>query len=138
MSPPPTNIIRMRSTIGRRVSPNVKRPLSTSDLSSAPSPRLPSGRSRPSSTGYGEGRGEGASPQAQTRGEAPSPGLSPQAGRGEDRPRDEPRLIRGAPSAMIQQTLYRRGRFDGRSAADHFLGDLQHPRFPDAWLRLDG
>jgi FAD/FMN-containing dehydrogenase/Fe-S oxidoreductase len=55
----------------------------------APSPRLPSGRSRPSSTGYGEGRGEGVSPQAQTRGEAPSPGaqeradLSPQAGRGE-------------------------------------------------------
>src|SRR5215467_4126556 len=40
---------------------------------SAPSPRLPSGRLRPSSTGYGEGRGEGASPQAQTRGEAPSP-----------------------------------------------------------------
>jgi peptide/nickel transport system ATP-binding protein len=37
----------------------------------------------------GEGRGEGASPQAQTRGDAPSPGaqaradLSPQAGRGE-------------------------------------------------------
>src|SRR5580704_12948272 len=55
----------------------------------APSPRVPSGRSRPSSTGYGEGRGEGASPQAQTRGEAPSPGLSPQAGRGEDRLRDE-------------------------------------------------
>ena len=26
----------------------------------APSPRLPSGRLRPSSTGYGEGRGEGA------------------------------------------------------------------------------
>jgi tRNA pseudouridine32 synthase/23S rRNA pseudouridine746 synthase len=56
---------------------------------SAPSPRLPSGRSRPSSTGYGEGRGEGASPHAQTRGEAPSPDaqeradLSPQAGRGE-------------------------------------------------------
>ena len=38
----------------------------------APSPRL-----------RGEGRGEGASPQAQTRGEAPSPDLSPQAGRGE-------------------------------------------------------
>ncbi len=44
---------------------------------SAPSPRL-----------RGEGRGEGASPQAQTRGDAPSPGaqeradLSPQAGRG--------------------------------------------------------
>jgi dihydroorotate dehydrogenase len=37
----------------------------------APSPRLPSGRSRPSSTGYGEGRGEGPLPQAQTRGEAP-------------------------------------------------------------------
>ena len=52
---------------------------------SAPSPRLPSGRSRPSSTGYGEGRGEGPSPQAQTRGEAPSPGLSPHAGRGEAR-----------------------------------------------------
>jgi 4-diphosphocytidyl-2-C-methyl-D-erythritol kinase len=55
----------------------------------APSPRLPSGRLRPSSTGYGEGRGEGAFPQAQTRGEAPSPGaqeradLSPQAGSGE-------------------------------------------------------
>src|SRR5262249_50753554 len=56
----------------------------------APPPRLPSGRLRPSSTGYGEGRGEGASPQAQTRGGAPSPGaqeradLSPQAGRGEE------------------------------------------------------
>ncbi len=55
---------------------------------SSPSPRLPLGRSRPSSTGYGEGRGEGAfpqaqtGPQAQTRGEAPSPILSPQAGRG--------------------------------------------------------
>jgi thiamine biosynthesis lipoprotein ApbE len=71
------------------------------DLSSAsPSPRLPSGRLRSSpsktgvnalssATGYGEGRGGGALPQAQTRGEAPSPGaqaradLSPQAGRGE-------------------------------------------------------
>src|SRR5580692_6048293 len=56
---------------------------------SSPSPRLPSGRPRPSSTGYGEGRGEGPLPQAQTRGNAPSPGaqqradLSPQAGRGE-------------------------------------------------------
>src|SRR6516225_10516766 len=39
---------------------------------SSPSPRSPSGHSRPSSTGYGEGRGEGLSPQAQTRGEAPS------------------------------------------------------------------
>jgi hypothetical protein len=48
----------------------------------APSPRLPLGRSRPSSTGYGEGWGEGA----QTRGEAPSPGLSPHAGRGEAGP----------------------------------------------------
>src|SRR5713101_2220999 len=43
---------------------------------SSPSPRLPSGRLRPSSTGYGEGRGEGAFPHAQTRGEAPSPGMS--------------------------------------------------------------
>jgi ribonucleoside-diphosphate reductase alpha chain len=57
---------------------------------SSPSPRMPSGRLRPSSTGYGEGRGEGAFPQTQTRGEAPSPGaqaradLSPQAGRGEE------------------------------------------------------
>ena len=53
----------------------------------APSPRLPSGRLRESpaktgvnalmsATGYGEGRGEGAFPQAQTRGEAPSPGMS--------------------------------------------------------------
>jgi peptide/nickel transport system ATP-binding protein len=68
---------------------------------SSPSPRLPSGRLRPSEpvigpaegrtrwTGYGEGRGEGTSPQAQTGGESPSPGareradLSPQAGRGE-------------------------------------------------------
>ena len=56
---------------------------------SSPSPRLPSGRLRPAATGYGEGRGEGAFPHAQTRGEAPSPGaqeradLSPQAGRGE-------------------------------------------------------
>jgi crossover junction endodeoxyribonuclease RuvC len=51
---------------------------STRHSASAPSPRL-----------RGEGRGEGASPQAQTRGEAPSPGaqgradLSPHAGRGE-------------------------------------------------------
>jgi indolepyruvate ferredoxin oxidoreductase beta subunit len=61
---------------------------------SSPSPRLPLGRSRPSElaigpaeggtrwTGYGEGRGEGAFPQARTWGEAPSPILSPQAGRG--------------------------------------------------------
>jgi len=39
---------------------------------SSPSSRLQSGRLRPLSTGYGEGRGEGAFPQAQTRGEAPS------------------------------------------------------------------
>jgi tRNA pseudouridine32 synthase/23S rRNA pseudouridine746 synthase len=75
---------------------------------------LPSGRLRPSEpvigpakggtrwTGYGEGRGEGTSPQAHTRGETPSPGaqaradLSPQAGRGEStlrgqmRPRPSP------------------------------------------------
>ena len=67
---------------------------------SSPSPRLPSGRLRSSpsktgvnallsSKGYGEGRGERAFPQVQTRGEAPSAGaqaradLSPQAGRGE-------------------------------------------------------
>ena len=54
----------------------------------SPSPRLPSGRLRESpaktgvnalmsATGYGEGRGEGAFPQAQTRGEAPSPVLHP-------------------------------------------------------------
>src|SRR5260370_37633259 len=61
---------------------------------SAPSPRLPSGRLRPSEpaigpaeggtrwTGYGEGHGEGAFPQARTRGHPPSPLLSPQAGRG--------------------------------------------------------
>ncbi len=76
----------------------------------SPSPRLPSGRLRESlsktgvnalmsATGYGEDRGEGAYPPAQTRGEAPSPAptlpspasgggkgggdLSPQAGRGE-------------------------------------------------------
>src|SRR5579871_2411251 len=46
----------------------------------APSPRLPSGRLRPSSTSYGEGRGERASPQAQTgqaqtRGDVPSTGI---------------------------------------------------------------
>jgi RecG-like helicase len=79
---------------------------------SAPSPHLPQGRLRPSEpvigpaeggtrwTGYGEGRGEGASPQAQarrgvppqaqTRGEAPSPTLSPQAGRGGDCGQSEP------------------------------------------------
>jgi 23S rRNA pseudouridine2605 synthase len=39
---------------------------------SAPSPHLPSGRSRPSSTGSGEGRGEGPLPRARTRGKAPS------------------------------------------------------------------
>jgi hypothetical protein len=42
----------------------------------APSSRLPSGRLRQSETGYGEGRGEGDSPQAQTRGEPTSPGMS--------------------------------------------------------------
>src|SRR5215470_15790060 len=62
---------------------------------SSPSPRLPSGRSRPSSTGYGEGRGEGASPRTQTdqrgpltrneREERAHSDLSPQAGRDEDR-----------------------------------------------------
>ena len=57
---------------------------------SAPSPRLPSGRSRPSSTGYGEGRGEGPLPRTRTRGKAPSlpspangGGRDGQAGRGE-------------------------------------------------------
>jgi very-short-patch-repair endonuclease len=49
----------------------------------------PDGPSSPSPRWRGEGRGEGASPQARTRGDAPSPGaqeradLSPQAGRGE-------------------------------------------------------
>jgi 4-diphosphocytidyl-2C-methyl-D-erythritol kinase len=37
------------------------------------------------STGYGDDRGEGAFPQAQTRGNAPSPDLSRQAGRGDSR-----------------------------------------------------
>jgi 16S rRNA A1518/A1519 N6-dimethyltransferase RsmA/KsgA/DIM1 with predicted DNA glycosylase/AP lyase activity len=63
----------------------------------APSPRLPSGCLRPSEpaigpaeggtrwTGYGEGRGEGASPQAQTRGEASSPAsILPSLGGGKD------------------------------------------------------
>jgi ATP-dependent RNA helicase HrpB len=50
------------------------------EMAASPSPRLPSGRLRPSSTGYGEGRVEGDFPQAQTRGESPSPGA--QAGRG--------------------------------------------------------
>jgi ATP-dependent DNA helicase RecG len=44
--------------------------------------RRPAGRRAPSPRLRGEGRGEGASPQAQTGGEAPSPILSPQAGRG--------------------------------------------------------
>jgi two-component system, NarL family, sensor histidine kinase UhpB len=50
---------------------------------------LPQGASSPSPRLRGEGRGEGAYPQAQTRGNAPSPGareradLSPPAGRGE-------------------------------------------------------
>jgi 4-diphosphocytidyl-2-C-methyl-D-erythritol kinase len=52
--------------------------------SPSPSPCLPSVRLRPHSTGYGEGRGEGLSPQAQTHGDAPSPSLSPQAERGGD------------------------------------------------------
>jgi 5-oxoprolinase (ATP-hydrolysing) len=43
------------------------------------------GASAPSPPLGGEGRGEGASPQAQTRGDAPSLLLSPQAGRGGDR-----------------------------------------------------
>src|SRR5262249_62086713 len=40
---------------------------------SSPSPRLPLGRLRPSSTGYGEGRGEGAFPNAQAVERAPPP-----------------------------------------------------------------
>jgi long-chain acyl-CoA synthetase len=40
---------------------------------SSPFPRSPSGRLRPSATGYGEGRGEGDPPPARTRGEPPSP-----------------------------------------------------------------
>jgi ATP-dependent DNA helicase RecG len=44
--------------------------------------RRPAGRRAPSPRLRGEGRGEGACPQAQTRGDAPSPTLSPQAGRG--------------------------------------------------------
>jgi very-short-patch-repair endonuclease len=43
-------------------------------LGASPSPRL-----------RGEGRGEGAFPQAQTRRDAPSPDLSPHTGRGEGR-----------------------------------------------------
>jgi crossover junction endodeoxyribonuclease RuvC len=64
---------------------NGRRGHSTRHGASAPSPRLPSGRSRPSSTGYGEGRGEGPLPQAQTRGEAPSL-PSPASGGGRGRP----------------------------------------------------
>jgi len=41
--------------------------------SSSPSPRLPSGRLRPSSTGYGEGRGEGAFHRFGTAESAPHP-----------------------------------------------------------------
>src|SRR5580704_14268902 len=73
-------------------------------VASSPSPRLPSGRLRPSATGYGEGRGEGALHGFRTRGgplhppsrslssgrpEAGPVGsvdLSPQAGRGKSRP----------------------------------------------------
>jgi signal transduction histidine kinase len=40
----------------------------------APSAGSPSGRSRPCSTGYGEGRGEGAFPQARTGADAPPAG----------------------------------------------------------------
>ena len=42
-------------------------------LRASPSPRLPSGRLRPSSTGYGEGRGEGASPNARAVERPPHP-----------------------------------------------------------------
>src|SRR5229473_648433 len=85
----------------------------------APSPRLPSGRLRPSEpaigpakgrtrwTGYGEGRGEGASPQAQTRSsdswrgpptrnlreERANSDLSPQAGRGGARPQSRAKCL---------------------------------------------
>src|SRR5215471_19038861 len=91
----------------RRPSPSAGNGSRMRHDASSPSPRLPSGRLRPSATGYGEGRGEGAFPPAQGRGEAPSPDphpslprlrgregvgadLSPLAGRGEDRGR--PRL----------------------------------------------
>jgi two-component system, NarL family, sensor histidine kinase UhpB len=40
---------------------------------SSPAPHLPSGRLRPSATGYGEGRGEGALRTFMTRGEPPHP-----------------------------------------------------------------
>src|SRR5262249_1472416 len=69
----------------------------------APSSRLPSGRLRPSSTGYGEGRDEGAFPQAQARAEAPSPILSPQAGSGWDCGESEPhRPPEGAETQPLQ------------------------------------
>jgi uncharacterized protein DUF5681 len=46
-------------------------------VAASPSPRLPSGRLRPSSTGYGEGRGEGACRESGASGESPSSQPSP-------------------------------------------------------------
>src|SRR5215831_5703952 len=89
---------------------------------SAPSPRLPSGRLRPSEpaigpaeggtrwTGYGEGRGEGAFPQAQTRGDAPSPGICAKSAQiptspkpvedGRKRPDDKRGEVKAVPNAI--------------------------------------
>jgi cobaltochelatase CobN len=89
---------------------------------SSPSPRLPSGRLRRSSTGYGEGRGEGALHGLPTRGEPPSPApllsspahgggkeggdLSPQAGRREGCGRDAaPNAIAVLPVATYAELL---------------------------------
>ncbi|HKD58137.1 MAG TPA: hydantoinase/oxoprolinase family protein, partial [Hyphomicrobiaceae bacterium] len=81
--------IRYAGTDTALVVPVVASPLSENRaegrVASAPSPRLPSRRLRPSSTGFAEDPGEGVLPQAQTRGDAPSPVPSPQAGRGGDR-----------------------------------------------------
>src|SRR5580704_4551639 len=73
---------------------------------SAPSPRLRE-----------EGRGEGLSPQAQTRGNVPSPVLSPQAGRGVERrgacpglsapmPTGDGLLVRMMPAGPIPPTAF--------------------------------
>jgi hypothetical protein len=89
---------------------------------SSPSPRLLSGRLRPSEpvigpaeggtrwTGYGEGRGEGALPQAQTRGDAPSPGMS-------------------AKDALIPTSPRKRGEVKSGPRAAHHTGLMSTWRF---------
>src|SRR6266404_3883111 len=100
----------------------------------APSPRLPSGRLRPSEpvigpakgrtrwTGYGEGQGEGAGRKAQTRGKPPSPRPSPPLGGEGEEGRNRPLpILRWRPrdASRLPPSSWPRGlhRFAGRPSS---------------------